>query len=75
LVVDDDTSAVKTLSDVLSARGYKVMESDPKNLLKNATESKPDIIMLNSVHNADQKIIKDLKGQKGMENTMFFIYE
>ncbi len=75
LVVDDDASAVKTLSDVLSARGYKVMESNPKNLLKNATESKPDIIMLNSVHNADQKIIKDLKSQKGMENTMFFIYE
>lgn len=75
LVVDEDSSAVKTLSEVLSARGYKVMESDPKNLLKNATEAQPDIIMLNSVFNADQKVIKDLKGQKGMENTMFFIYE
>lgn len=75
LVVDEDASAVKTLSDVLSARGYKVLESDPKNLLKNATETKPDIIMLNSVYDADQKVIKDLKGQKGMENTMFFIYE
>jgi CheY-like chemotaxis protein len=75
LVVDDDTSAVKTLSDVLSARGYKVMESNQKNLLEKATESKPDIIMLNSVNSADQKMIKNLKGQKGMENTMFFIYE
>ncbi|MEL4455788.1 response regulator [Lutimonas vermicola] len=75
LVVDDDTSAVKTLSEVLSARGYKVMESNQKNLLEKATESKPDIIMLNSVSSADQKMIKDLKGKKGMENTMFFIYE
>ena len=75
LVVDEDSSAVKTLSEVLTARGYKVLESDPKNLLENATKSLPDIIMLNSVFNADQKIIKDLKGQKGMENTMFFIYE
>ena len=75
LVVDQDASAVKTLSDVLSARGYKVLESDPKNVLKNATETKPDIIMLNSVYDADQKVIKDLKSQKGMENTMFFIYE
>ena len=75
LVVDDDASAVKTLSEVLSARGYKVMESNQKNLLEKATESKPDIIMLNSVSSADQKMIKDLKGKKGMENTMFFIYE
>ncbi|MGA9271545.1 MAG: response regulator, partial [Lutimonas sp.] len=75
LVVDEDASAVKTLSEVLNARGYKVLESDPKDLVKNATEAKPDIIMLNSVYNGDQKLIKDLKVQKGMENTMFFIYE
>ena len=75
LVVDEDASAVKTLSDVLNARGYKVMESGPKDILKMAMESKPDIIMLNSVYNGDQKLIKDLKVQKGMENTMFFIYE
>jgi signal transduction histidine kinase/CheY-like chemotaxis protein len=75
LVVDEDASAVKTLSNVLTARGYKVMESNAKNLLEMATESRPDIIMLNSVYNGDQQIIKDLKLQKGMENVMFFIYE
>ncbi len=75
LVVDEDASAVKTLSEVLNARGYKVLESEPKDLIKKATESRPDIIMLNSVYNGDQKLIKDLKVQKGMENTMFFIYE
>jgi DNA-binding response OmpR family regulator len=74
LVVDEDISAVKTLSDVLSARGYKVMETSADNLMEKATESMPDIIMLNSV-NGDQKMIKDLKSQKGMENVMFFIYE
>ncbi len=75
LVVDEDASAVKTLSEVLNARGYKVLESQPKDLIKNATEAKPDIIMLNSVCNGDKELIKDLKVQKGMENTMFFIYE
>ena len=73
--MDEDATAVKTLSDVLSARGYKVMESDPNKLIETATQSKPDIIMLNSVFDANQKMIKDLKKQKGMENTMFFIYE
>lgn len=75
LVVDEDFSAVKTLSDVLSARGYKVMESNSENLFETATKSRPDIIMLNSVSNGDQKVLKDLKLQKGMENVMFFIYK
>jgi len=74
LVVDEDASAVKILSDVLSARGYKVMESNTDNLMEKASEALPDIIMLNSV-SGDQKIIKDLKSKKGMENVMFFIYE
>jgi len=75
LVVDEDSSAVKSLTDVLSARGYKVMETNARNLMATATESKPDIIMLNAVNNGDQRVIKDLKLQKGMENVMFFIYE
>jgi len=75
LVVDEDASAVKTLTDVLSARGYKVMEASSKNLLETATESKPDIIMLNSIYNGDKNFIKDLKIQKGMEHVMFFVYE
>ncbi|WP_227009124.1 response regulator [Christiangramia fulva] len=75
LVVDEDFSAVKTLSEVLSARGYKVVESNSKDLFETATKSRPDIIMLNSVSNGDQKVLKDLKLQKGMENVMFFIYK
>ncbi|RIA08784.1 K+-sensing histidine kinase KdpD [Flavobacteriaceae bacterium MAR_2010_72] len=75
LVVDEDASAVKSLSDVLSARGYKVLESNPDKLFEMASESQPDIIMLNSVYNGNPELIKDLKLQKGMENVMFFIYE
>ncbi len=75
MVVDDDATAVKTLSDVLTARGYKVLESNADELMKKAKETQPDIIMLNSVLNSDHKMIKDLKIQKGMENVMVFIYE
>jgi len=75
LVVDEDTSAIKSLSDVLSARGYKVVEANSQTMLETATLAKPDIIMLNSVYNGDQKVINDLKLQKGMENVMFFVYE
>lgn len=75
LVVDEDASAVKTLTEVLSARGYKVVEATSDNLLETANESMPDIIMLNSIYNGDKNFIKDLKVQKGMENVMFFVYE
>ena len=75
LVVDEDASAVKSLTDVLTARGYKVMEANPDNLLETASEIKPDIIMLNSIHKQDESTIKKLKFQKGMENVMFFVYQ
>ncbi|NND79435.1 MAG: response regulator, partial [Maribacter sp.] len=75
LVVDEDESAVKSLTEVLSARGYKVVEASSENLMEKASESMPDIIMLNSVYNGDKNFLKDLKVQKGMENVMFFVYE
>ncbi|MEM8998900.1 MAG: response regulator [Bacteroidota bacterium] len=75
LIIDEDTSAVKTLTQVLTARGYKVMEANTENVLETASEAKPDIIMLNSVFNGDKSFIKDLKVHKGMENVMFFVYE
>ena len=75
LVVDEDASTVKSLTDVLTARGYKVMEAGPDKLMEKAAEIKPDIIMLKSLKGADEDTVKELKFQKGMENVMFFIYQ
>ncbi|EAR16032.1 MULTISPECIES: ATP-binding protein [Robiginitalea] len=75
LVVDEDTSTVKSLSDMLSARGYKVMEANPDSLMDMAFEVKPDIIMLKSIRNGDEKSLKELKLKAGMENVMFFVYQ
>ena len=75
LVVDEDASTVKSLTDVLTARGYKVMEANPDKLMETASEMKPDIIMLKSLDKLEKKAIKELKFQKGMENVMFFVYQ
>ncbi len=75
LVVDEDASTVKSLSEVLSARGYKVMEANPANLMETASEIKPDIIMLKAIQNVDEKSLKELKLREGLENVMFFVYE
>jgi DNA-binding response OmpR family regulator len=75
LVVDEDASTVKSLSEVLSARGYKVMEANPANLMETASEIRPDIIMLKAIQNVDEKSLKELRLREGMENVMFFVYQ
>ena len=49
MVVDEDASTVRTLTDVLETRGYQVVESNGSELVSRAVRSKPDIIILNSL--------------------------
>ena len=48
LVVDEDATAVKTLTEVLKARGYSVTEARGHDLFEKAKMLQPDIIMLSS---------------------------
>ena len=75
MVVDEDTAAVRSLTDVLQTKGYQVVESDGKELVKNAIDAQPDIIILNSIYSGKQEIVKTLRFEKGLENVLFFIYQ
>ncbi len=75
MVVDEDTAAVRSLTDVLQTKGYQVVESDGKELVKNAIAAQPDIIILNSLLSGKQEIVKTLRFEKGLENVLFFIYQ
>ncbi|MEO8720271.1 MAG: GAF domain-containing protein [Ginsengibacter sp.] len=75
MVVDEDSEAVRTLADVLQAKGYQVVESDGKEIIKNAVATQPDIIILNSIFSSKQEIVKTLRFEKGLENVLFFIYQ
>ncbi|MBS1917506.1 MAG: response regulator [Bacteroidetes bacterium] len=75
MVVDEDAAAVKTLTDVLQAKGYQVVESDGKELVEKAIASQPDIIILNSVFSGKQEIVQTLRFEKGLENVLFLIYQ
>lgn len=75
LVVDEDSEAVRTLTDVLHAKGYHVVESDGKELLAKAVATQPDIIILNSVLSDKQEIVQTLRFEKGLENVLFLIYQ
>jgi DNA-binding response OmpR family regulator len=68
MVVDEDGTAVRSLTDVLQAKGYQVVESDGKELVQKAISTKPDIIILNSVLSDKQEIVQSLRFEKGPIN-------
>jgi DNA-binding response OmpR family regulator len=74
MVVDEDVSTLKSLTDVLEARGYQVMESSGSELISRAVDSKPDIIILSSILSNDEAV-RALRFEKGMEDVLFLIYQ
>lgn len=75
LVVDEDASTVRSLVDVLTARGYSVTEVTGEELLEKALTLQPDIIMLNAVTSARSDAVHLLRFEKGMENVLFLVYQ
>jgi K+-sensing histidine kinase KdpD/CheY-like chemotaxis protein/ligand-binding sensor domain-containing protein len=75
MVVDEDSAAVRALTDVLQTKGYQVVESDGKELVEKAISSQPDIIILNSIYSDKQEIVQTLRFEKGLENVLFLIYQ
>jgi DNA-binding response OmpR family regulator len=74
MVVDEDASTVRTLTDALETRGYQVVESNGAELVSRAVDSKPDIIILNTLLSSDEAV-RALRFEKGMENVLFLIYQ
>ncbi len=75
LVVDEDASTVKTLTDVLTARGYSVVEARGEDLVARAVAVQPDIILLNSISSAQSPAARMLRFEKGFENVLFLVYQ
>ena len=75
MVVDEDSAAVRTLTDVLETKGYHVVESNGKELVEHAIATQPDIIILNSVYSGKQEVVQSLRFEKGLENVLFLIYQ
>lgn len=73
MVVDEDASTIRTLTDVLEARGYQVVDSDGRDLVNRAVASRPDIIILNSLLSGSDGV-RSLRFEKGLENVLFLIY-
>ncbi|MCL1469586.1 AAA family ATPase [Argonema antarcticum] len=74
LVVDEDASVVKTVSDVLQAKGYSVTEaSNGQECIDKALTVKPDMIIVNSILSEQHDLVKLLRFEKGLENVFFVL--
>ena len=75
MIVDEDSGAVKSLTDVLTTKGYEVTESNEKELVEKAVANQPDIIIINSALSGKHDIVKTLRFEKGLENVLFLVYQ
>jgi CheY-like chemotaxis protein/anti-sigma regulatory factor (Ser/Thr protein kinase) len=75
LVVDEDASTVRTLTDVLKTRGYSVSEARTTEMVDKAKALLPDIIMLNSTSAGRPDAVQMLRFEKGLENVLFLVYQ
>jgi DNA-binding response OmpR family regulator len=75
MIVDEDAGAVNALIEVLTAKGYEVMESTENELVEKAAANLPDIIIINSLLSGKQDIVKTLRFEKGLENVLFVVYQ
>lgn len=75
MIVEENESTIKTLSHVLAAKGYQVVEANGANMVEKALAAMPDVIILNSLLSDHEKTLKSLRFEKGLENVLFFIYQ
>ena len=72
---DEDSGEVKTLTDVLTTKGYEVTASVETELVDKAIANQPDIIIINSALSGKHDIVQTLRFEKGLENVLFVVYQ
>ncbi|MEO0840949.1 MAG: response regulator [Cyanobacteria bacterium J06643_5] len=74
LVVDSTASTLLTLSEILKAQGYNVVEaSNGEECIEKAVSVKPDMIIVDSVLSQKHDLVKTLRFEKGLENFFFIL--
>jgi signal transduction histidine kinase/DNA-binding response OmpR family regulator len=74
MVVDEDATTLRSLTEVLEVRGYHVVESKSADLVANAVSGKPDIIVLSS-ELSNGSAVRSLRFENGLEHVQFLIYQ
>jgi PAS domain S-box-containing protein len=74
LVVDQDASALMTLSQVLQAQGYNIVEaSNGEECIEKAISTQSDVIIVDSTLSQEHDLIQTVKFEKELENVVFVL--
>ena len=75
LVIDENQSTLATMSSVLVAKGFDVVEADGDNLLAKARSAQPDVIVLNEALHQREEVMRALRFEKGLESVLIIMYQ
>lgn len=74
LVVDDDSSSLKVISEILTAQGYTVSAaSNEQECVDQAMALQPDIIAIDSEFLQEHEVVQALRFEKGLEHLVFVL--
>ncbi|MFO8038243.1 MAG: PAS domain S-box protein [Sodalinema sp.] len=74
LVVDNDSSSLKVISEVLTAQGYTVSRaSNEQECVAKAMALQPDIIAIDSEFLQEHEVVQALRFEKGLEHLVFVL--
>lgn len=76
MVVDEDADTIKILSKALETQGYHVVTAqNSKEGMEKAIETRPDIVIVNSILSEQTKLVETLRFERDMEHVFFLIFE
>ena len=71
LVVDERESTLKSIAEVLDAKGFQVTAArNEEEIVAQVKAEKPDMIIVDEISNRHE-IVRTLRFEKGMENILF----
>jgi len=73
LVVDEHETTLNTLSEVLTAKGFRVTSARSEGeVVKKVKTEKPDLIIVDELSNRHE-VVRMLRFEKGLENILFVL--
>jgi PAS domain S-box-containing protein len=74
LVVDDNSSSLKLISEILTTQGYTVSRaSNEQECVAKAMALQPDIIAIDSEFLQEHEVVQALRFEKGLEHLVFVL--
>jgi PAS domain S-box-containing protein len=76
MVVDENASTVRLLTEALQAKGYTVVQaSSGDQALETAVTVQPDMIIMNALLSQQGNLVRTLRFEKGLDNVLFLLFQ